>query len=97
MKRTLASLVCLLATCSPSWAQLEGLGRIEFPTSATGEAQAVFVRGVLLLHSFEYEDARDEFVRAQGRSRAAMLRLCPPSRQLADAAHGQAGARLGAQ
>jgi len=34
------------------------LGEIHFPTSAGPEAQAHFVRGVLLLHSFEYADAR---------------------------------------
>ncbi|MEE9126788.1 MAG: hypothetical protein V3U11_06580 [Planctomycetota bacterium] len=44
----------------------QGLGRIQFPTSArSADAQEAFVRGVLLLHSFEYEDARDEFRAAQ--------------------------------
>ena len=41
------------------------LGRIDFPTSATGPAQKAFLRGVLLLHSFEYDDARDEFRTAE--------------------------------
>ena len=42
------------------------LGRIEFPTSArVPEAQQAFLEGVLLLHSFEYEDAREAFVRAR--------------------------------
>ena len=35
-------------------ARQEALGRIEFPTSQTGAAQDAFIRGVLLLHSFEY-------------------------------------------
>ena len=41
------------------------LGRIEFPTSAGAEAQEHFLRGVLWLHSFEYQDARAAFLQAQ--------------------------------
>lgn len=41
------------------------LGRISFPTSEKGPAQDVFVRGVLLLHSFEYDDAILSFREAQ--------------------------------
>src|SRR6185295_18438350 len=41
------------------------LGRISFPTSGTPPAQAPFVRGVLLLHSFEYDDAIEAFRQAQ--------------------------------
>jgi len=41
------------------------LGEISFPTSATGEAQAEFITGVLALHSFWYEEARDHFQAAQ--------------------------------
>lgn len=41
------------------------LGRIEFPNSGAPEAQPSFLRGVLLLHSFEYEDAREAFQEAQ--------------------------------
>lgn len=46
-------------------AQNPGLGRIDFPTSGPPEAQKHFLRGVLLLHSFEYDDAREEFQKAQ--------------------------------
>ena len=42
-------------------AQEADLGTIEFPTSGSAEAQELFVQGVLLLHSFEYADARDAF------------------------------------
>lgn len=42
-----------------------GLGRIDFPNSGPPEAQAGFVRGVLLLHSFEYKDAAEAFREAQ--------------------------------
>ena len=41
------------------------LGRISFPTSGSSQAQPAFVRGVLFLHSFEYDDAIDAFRQAQ--------------------------------
>jgi len=41
------------------------LGRIRFPNSGAPEAQPAFIRGVLLLHSFEYEDAGEAFREAQ--------------------------------
>jgi len=41
------------------------LGRISFPNSGSPGAQAPFVRGVLLLHSFEYDDAIEAFRQAQ--------------------------------
>ena len=41
------------------------LGRISFPTSGSAQAQTSFVRGVLLLHSFEYDDAIEAFRQAQ--------------------------------
>lgn len=41
------------------------LGRISFPTSEKGPAQDHFVRAVLLLHSFEYDDAILSFREAQ--------------------------------
>jgi tetratricopeptide (TPR) repeat protein len=42
-------------------AQQSNLGHIDFPTSGSPEAQKHFIQGVLLLHSFEYPDAKDEF------------------------------------
>lgn len=41
------------------------LGSIDFPTSGNAAAQPLFIKGVLLMHSFEYEDAREAFVEAQ--------------------------------
>ena len=41
------------------------LGSVDFPTSGSAAAQPLFIQGVLLLHSFEYEDAREAFVEAQ--------------------------------
>ena len=46
-------------------AQTPSLGRISFPTSGSAQAQAPFIRGVLLLHSFEYDDAIEAFREAQ--------------------------------
>jgi len=41
------------------------LGHISFPTSGAAAAQPPFVRGVLFLHSFEYDAAIDQFRQAQ--------------------------------
>ena len=41
------------------------LGSLSFPNSGSTGAQASFIRGVLLLHSFEYEDAAKEFEAAR--------------------------------
>lgn len=41
------------------------LGTIEFKTSGSPEAQKEFLHGVLLLHSFEYPDARTAFTKAE--------------------------------
>jgi len=41
------------------------LGDVHFPTSGSMMAQRPFLRGALLLHNFEYDDARAAFQRAQ--------------------------------
>jgi tetratricopeptide (TPR) repeat protein len=41
------------------------LGHVDFPNSGAPPAQPAFARGVLLLHSFEYEDAREAFQEAE--------------------------------
>ncbi len=41
------------------------LGSIDFPTSGSAAAQPHFIKGVLLMHSFEYDDAREAFIEAQ--------------------------------
>ena len=57
-------LAAALALCiNPARAQ--ELGTVTFPTSGTPAAQALFLKGVTLLHNFEYSDARDMFVAAQ--------------------------------
>ncbi|MCH7531409.1 MAG: hypothetical protein IIB36_06530 [Gemmatimonadetes bacterium] len=46
-------------------AQKRRLGSLDFLNSGTPEAQASFLDGVLLLHSFEFGDAATEFRKAQ--------------------------------
>ena len=50
----------LLAVTTAS-ATAGDLGKIHFPTSGSPGAQQHFLRGALLLHSFEYDDAREAF------------------------------------
>jgi tetratricopeptide (TPR) repeat protein len=60
----LAALVCV-ASARAEAAQTGALGRTEFPTSGSPAAQEHFLRGALLLHSFEYDDAAEEFRKAE--------------------------------
>ena len=57
-------IACLVAGTVLS-AQTPSLGTIAFPNSGAPAAQAPFIRGVLLLHSFEYGDAAQAFREAQ--------------------------------
>jgi tetratricopeptide (TPR) repeat protein len=50
---------------APALTHVDGLGSISFPNSGNAAAQAPFIRGVLLLHSFEYEAAAEAFRQAQ--------------------------------
>ncbi len=61
-----ASLVlAALVAPPPAHAQFDEVGVITFPTSATGEAQDHFLRGVAILHSFGWKQAREQFHAAQ--------------------------------
>lgn len=60
----LCSMTILVAT-APAFAHAQKLGTISFPNSGNAAAQAPFVRGVLLYHSFEYGDAATAFREAQ--------------------------------
>jgi tetratricopeptide (TPR) repeat protein len=60
----LSTVVCWLTLSLSGLPQQINLGRIDFPTSGSPQAQKHFVQGVLLLHSFEYADAREEFQQA---------------------------------
>ena len=62
----LALLTAPLAAQAPAPQTIKGLGTITFPTSTkNAAAQAAFIRGVLLLHVFEYDDAAASFRAAQ--------------------------------
>jgi tetratricopeptide (TPR) repeat protein len=60
-----ALVLLLLSLRSSAQAPAPALGRITFPTSGAPAAQPAFLRGVLLLHSFEYDDAIEAFRQAQ--------------------------------
>ena len=49
----------------PASAQFDSVGTIDFPTSATDEAQQHFLRGVAILHSFGWKQAIEQFRAAQ--------------------------------
>ena len=59
--------VALLLTASPLVysVELTGLGTVTFPTSISGPAQDHFLRGVTIMHSFGWKEARAEFQAAQ--------------------------------
>ena len=57
----------MLLSAIPLQGQTAQLGRIDFPTSGSHQVQEIFLRGVLLLHSFEYGDALEAFREAQER------------------------------
>ena len=61
----LACVVLSLALAAPSFAQLENVGNLSFPTSGSPEAQRHFLRGAAILHSFGWKQAIAEFKRAQ--------------------------------
>ncbi|MDP9176269.1 MAG: hypothetical protein M3O61_01175 [Gemmatimonadota bacterium] len=53
---------CFASGCA---AQPSRLGTVDFPTSGSASARPHFIRGVLFLHSFEYDSAAHEFRVAQ--------------------------------
>jgi tetratricopeptide (TPR) repeat protein len=57
--------VTAVVTTAGPFAQKQELGRIDFPTSGPPAAQAAFLRGVTLLHNFEYDEAIAAFRDAQ--------------------------------
>lgn len=55
----------LLLVLLPFSASAQTLGRVTFPNSGAAAAQPAFLRGLALLHNFEYEDAATAFRAAQ--------------------------------
>jgi len=70
---TLSLALFVLAGIWTSSAHGQLLGEISFPNSGSEAAQEDFIAGVLYLHNFEYEDARDAFLRAQATDPAFAL------------------------
>lgn len=64
---TMLLLALYVAGCtSPSSEkEISQLGEIELTVTGNEDALPHFKKGLLLLHSFEYQDARDEFLKAQ--------------------------------
>jgi tetratricopeptide (TPR) repeat protein len=58
------ALVCI-GVAVPILTSAQKLGTISFPNSGAASAQAPFIRGMLLLHSFEYPSAATAFREAQ--------------------------------
>ncbi len=65
MIRLFRGAIALLLAAPAAAAQQPSLGRISFPSSGRAEAQPFFTRGVLYLHSFEYDSAARAFREAQ--------------------------------
>ncbi|HEX7778385.1 MAG TPA: hypothetical protein VF424_04050, partial [Vicinamibacterales bacterium] len=65
MRFRLVSLLLVLGLAAPTSAQLENVGNLSFPTSASPEAQRHFLRAVAILHSFGWKQAIAEFKLAQ--------------------------------
>ena len=55
----------LLATGFAAIAQTANYGNTDFPNSGAAAAQPPFLKGLLALHSFEYEDAQEAFQAAE--------------------------------
>ncbi|GAB5410288.1 MAG: hypothetical protein BalsKO_26530 [Balneolaceae bacterium] len=56
----------LFTSCTTIFAQENSLlGKIDFPNSGSIKAQGEFIKGVMLLHNFEYADAARAFKKAQ--------------------------------
>lgn len=59
----LGSLV--LTACKDVKTETNTLGDVDMSVTGNSEAAAQFEKGLLLLHSFEYQDARESFLKAQ--------------------------------
>jgi tetratricopeptide (TPR) repeat protein len=68
-----AALLAITACSTSSSAQANRLGTIDFPSSGAAAAKPHFIRGVLFLHSFEYDSAATEFRKAQAADSAFAL------------------------
>ncbi len=58
-------LIIFIVTCNHRKVETNSLGVISMQITGNAEAQDHFEKGLLYLHSFEYNDAREEFILAQ--------------------------------
>ncbi len=65
LRSVMLAAVLLVIAAGDARAQFQEVGVIDFPTSATGEVQDRFLRGVAILHSFGWLQAREQFHAAQ--------------------------------
>ncbi len=65
MRKLLPRALIIAALLPAAAAQSSSLGHIDFPASGSPEAREHFHKGALLLHSFEFDDAREEFEKAR--------------------------------
>ncbi|MEF8817871.1 MAG: hypothetical protein V5A58_13860, partial [Salinibacter sp.] len=63
--RLLLPLLLFGLLAGPALAQETGYGQTTFANTGAEAAQAPFLRGLLMLHSFEYDEARAAFQEAQ--------------------------------
>ena len=61
IKAVLVALPCVIALVSAANAQQDKLGKVTFPTSCDAKVQAQFERGVAMLHSYWFTEARKVF------------------------------------
>ncbi|MDN5213595.1 hypothetical protein QQ020_16100 [Fulvivirgaceae bacterium BMA12] len=54
-----------ILNCTNLNAEIRNLEAINFPTSGEPEAQEHFIKGIWLLHNFDYNGAEEEFLKAQ--------------------------------
>ncbi|WP_298239258.1 hypothetical protein [uncultured Algibacter sp.] len=62
---TLLLLMVFICSCKNKAVKTDYLGIIDFEVTGTKDAIPKFEKGLLLLHSFEYQDAREAFLEAQ--------------------------------
>ena len=58
-------ILCIALISFPAIAEQTDYGHTTFPNSGAEEAQEAFMQGLLMLHSFEYADARAAFAEAR--------------------------------
>ena len=58
-------LLLLIVSCKQQETKKDNLGVVNITITGKKSAQPNFEKGLLLLHSFEYEDAREAFIEAQ--------------------------------